>query len=295
MFRKKINDVSLLENVVRYHSITGTFPVVRKYKLIMLILLNFTIMTCTIIDHMHFLYWSSLSSIGLLLMNTAVLTLFLFNLLCLTEAWTHESSWMNFFSDIKTFDYELEGHNIILEESICKYCLQFMLGSVCYLTLQSCLHFSWKNDVNLIIAVLSLSNMYVVNIQILVTFLVLERILYMVVKRYEILRRKIGEVYSFKNRDHLLWNSLRLKNSHLLLTNITRNVDKLFGKRILLLLILVFLDVLACFQYEILEDFQSRSTTFELLIGLGIELSAFLVSIQNYSSVIIMTKFSIAL
>lgn len=282
MFRNKINDVSLLENVVQYLSIIGVFPIVRKYKQIILITLELIMMTCTIKGQIIFLNWPSLSSIGALLMNITFLTIISFNLLCLKEAWSFNISWKNFLIDFKSFDYEMEGHTNNLEEPIPKFWIQFILGNVSYLSIQFFSYLSWKTNINLI-AVISLVYFYIVNIQIFVSTLVLERIFCMLMRRFKILRMKLVEVYSSKNSYKVPSDSLRLKNSHLLLTNIVENVNKLFGKRIFMLLLVVFMDVLASFQYGLLEDSQSHSTNFELLVSLGTEVFTFLVSYIHFN------------
>lgn len=265
MYETQKDDATILQNVIHFNSFVGTFPLIQKYKIIILITCHLIGFGCFSKAHTDFFQTTSLSFIGVFLYTQSLLAMVLFSLVCLKNTCSHETLWKEFFTIIKECDIKMGR---IVEENVYKCYSKFVLGNMFYAVLHIFSYVCSVEGINLILLI-SMSYVFIMSLQVLITTLILDMIFSMLEKRYELLRRKTSEVLLFLNKDKTYWCSLKLKDYHLLLTNVTQVVNKLFGSKMLLLLILLFSNILGGFQYGVLEDLSFHSKNFDILFSIG--------------------------
>lgn len=280
IFRTKKEDVSLFRSVITFHSILGVFPLNQKYRWI--ILTSHLIgIACFSKANIDFSYAQTVSFNGVLLFNLSILAMVLFSLTCLIDACSHEIPLKKFFSYVNTFDIKDDVKRRLVYEYAYKWYLTFAIATIFYAAIHTSSYTSSVEHVSCI-SLISIIYVFVMSLQVLVTTLVLKMIFWMLEKRYDFLKEKTGEVYSISNEAHKLWDGQQLKDSHLLLINTTGMVNKLFGHKILMLMILVFLNVLGGFQYVLLEPVSFQAKDLEIPFSIGAQIFLFLVSIYFF-------------
>lgn len=245
--KKKEDDVKFLQYVVRFYGFLGIFPLNNKYVLMFLHMYFLMGLTWILVVQWKFLHLVYLSYTGLTIYITINMCIIMFNLVCCKNAWTHRSLWKLFFIDIEAFDDKMETS----QNPTSTIYLKFIFGNIFYLIIQIVSYLQVMNGIKYAIYK---SYLYIVSLQMFVTTSALDMIFNMLEKRYEFLRRQTAEVFLCTHMNCTFWNIKQLKDSHFLLTNTNKRVNELFGLRILLLLIIAFINFLGLFQYEILED-----------------------------------------
>lgn len=274
MSRKKY-DVKLLRNVIRFNSVIGTFPCDKKIALLILIpyfSAGGILSLATRLRHFN----NHLLSIGnYFLFNCFMVTIILYSLVCVRSTWTHAITWKSILRSMESFDAKMGRNREMLTDSVFMY-FKFLLANILSVLLQG---ITYSSEMNSIPYAISSSYLYIVNLQIFSTTLVLGIIVDMVVKRYEFLRLKTVEVYTSMNKERLFWNSLQLKDSYLHLKDILEKVNEIFGLKILLILIVTFLVILGNFQYYFFEEWGNSFTEFRVTLGFLAQLLSYWVSI----------------
>lgn len=272
IFRQKLGDIALLRNVIYFHGYTGSFPYIKKYKLLFLIPLCFLGIVFYTAMYIPLLHSLTVSLVGLSIFVFFLPTVVSFNLLCLKDAFCEESSWNTFFSSVEIFDTSMEGQRILVEENIFKYYSVFILGNILCAS-----YYVFSNSVRpqLLLAyqeeIASLYYYFVGN-QMLVNVLVMNNIFVILEKRYEFLKTKLRDVFLSTSTAGKYWNEDRLKTSYLLLDTMVKTFNKLFGPKIFVIIFLTFLYVPGSLQFVLLEDpqhnFKSSTRIFITTAGM---------------------------
>lgn len=261
---------------MRFNSFIGTNPLNNRYYLIFLLtysLIGF-VMSCII--RLQIFHQVSLSPIGITISVIIMFCIGIFSLVCWKDAWIYGSLWADFFSDISRFDNKMEK----IQESTLNLYLKIIIGHIFYLFIQI---MSYMSTMEHIIYILSLTYLYFVSLQIFTTTLLIDIIFGMFVRRYELLRKKTTEVFLSPSRNQIFWNTIKLKELHLLLIKNNIRFNDFFGQRILLLLMITFLNLLGAFQYEVLENLPSQLLDITKVLSVVIQQISFWVSNQIIS------------
>lgn len=271
---KKEIDVTLLERVIHFYSFTGTFPFVQRCKLVVF-------MVCHMVATTYYLkkYWERshiFNELTFFLFSIKILCSTIFSLVTFKNAFAQEKLWKRMFTDVNTFDYTMGGQKIILEENVLKFYSMFAIVNTFYIISDVLAYLS--GAFLLTIALTFCSDVW--NIHMIVTTLVFRKLNRMIEKRFEFLKRKTFEVYTTNYDENKFWNSKRLKTSHLLLMNIVKTSNELFGTKNLIIMLKLFIDILGNFNHFIMEDSQEQ-WKIELYIGMGSQTIISLVSIQK--------------
>lgn len=281
---KKRSDVALLRQVVRFFSFIGTFPCIQKYiKLILILIIPYHIVGILCLYNIFSDFFSrfDLVSIGFFIHAGTVSAIVAFNLLCWKDVQRNNGVlWKDFFKYVEAFDLAMEGQRANVE-TVYKYYSRIVLMNICYVIIYVLIYFSTIIQFDSQ-RVIGLTYIYFVSSQILVTTIVLENIFKMIEKRYELFKWKIREVYLSVNTVRKFWDGQQLKALYLVLNNMVKKINVLFGQRILVLLILTFLDVLGVFQYLVLEFPHQKYKNFMYLCSTCAQTLFFLVSILKY-------------
>lgn len=281
MFKKKY-DLNLLKNVIRFYSLIGTFSFNKKFVLIILLpyflageIIHLTIRVKYFNEH-----FMSISNLCLFI--SFMIIKIMYSGVCVRDNWNHYKldAWNGVISDIDSFDFKVGKNRKMFKDSTSIY-LKIMLVNISYGIL---ILLTYSTQISSIQFAITSSYLYIVNLQMFSTILVLGMILDMIMKRYEFLRMKTFEVYQSINKERLIWNSLQLEDSYLLLTNTVKNVNEFFGIRILLIFILAFLGTVGRFQYYLFEDIKLSIMEVRSFFGNGAEIVSYLVSIVSIIS-----------
>lgn len=265
MYEKKTEDVSLIKHVLGIFNCIGVSSSGNKY---FIVLITFYVIGIAFYakKYADFDFEYTLSNTARLLDILYLILTIVFSLTCLMEFWTHEALWNTFFLNMENFDCKLGRRWSIIEKSVCNCYLTLCLGSALILIL--CILEYSESDFHVCLVLNSISCDYVIQLQMFVSTFVLKEILSVIEKRFEILKRKTVENFVPRHIGQTFWNGIELKESHLIMINITKIVDKLFRQRILLLLIATFIVVLDGFQFLVLENLpQSVSSPIQLAIA----------------------------
>lgn len=257
MAMRKKRDFVLFKNVINFYSFTGTFPYTQKSVKLCLLVYYLVGIPYLVKGYLELLKLSGFSSLEIVL-NTSIVTLMLaFSILCLNDVFRHETVWNSFFIDLKTFDSIMDSEGILFEDTVYKYYFKFIITNTFYVVMY--LSFVITTNTPIFQKIVGTSFGFLMNMQILLTTLTLEKCFIIIAKRYECVKSRIRATYAFVNVDKN-WNCHQFEILHLLLINMANQVNKLFGQRILIILLMSLLDVLASFQLAFLERGQEAST-----------------------------------
>lgn len=258
-------DVTIINSIFQFYNYIGMFSLTAKYTKAILILYYVIGTVCVIKSHFLILLLMPVSSTGLVLSSLGVVMMTLFALVCLKDVCCYNGYWIAFFRDIKSFDRKMKGQRSILEEFLWKNLSKLILGHVVFVTFN---YYSYSSTLESLESIISFSYICIISFQLLATTLVISIILEMLKKRFELLSRKTMEVYLTPTRGDTFWNDVQLMDSHLLLINITGTINNLFGHRILLSIMLIFVNVLGGFQYGVLEDVLQTFGNYALIFSI---------------------------
>lgn len=272
---EKTIDVRLFKSVVHFYSFTGTFPYLTKSKKIFLILYNVIGLTSFVKVCLETVPVQNLSTLSILFYSTNIAASLAFSLLCLSHLFVHETLWNDVIAQVEAFDSTMENLKIILVENRFKYYLKIIIGTVLIFVLFLSILLASSKTLDLWI-IIATSYYILMNTQILITTLAVDKLLIIVEKRCEFLKRQIKKTFLFPNafeRDESRTDRT-LKALYLLLVNMVATINRLFGHRILLAIIMVFNDVLSGIQYIFLEDRNSVyiRNSFSIFLKMAISL-----------------------
>lgn len=219
-----------------------------------------------------------LSIVGYFIYIVNVTLSVIFSLISLKNSHNHESLLHEFFSDLESFDYIMKRKTFYVKDVMYKYYWKYVFGNVFYIIVHSS-SFSTVKDFSFQQVIL-VTYFFLVSTQIFVTASVLKSILDILGKRYDFLIREIKQFSLCPRDDNGFWTAYQLKAWHLLLTNLVKKINELFGQRILLILIITLLSVTGCFQWAVFEPSQEFNN-YRIIFSSGSQVIIFWVSIIN--------------
>lgn len=247
---KKKPDYILLKNVLFFYSIFGFFPRIKKIKLLILIILHLVGVISFVNVYREFSSISGISYIGLTILALYFIYMVIFNVQCLRDAYDQHLPWNCFFSDIEAFDFIMKEQNFAHEEPFFKYNGMLIGTNIIYIPFHILTFSNWEIwSYQLVITIIY---GYFMNVQVIVTLLVLQKAIRLIEIRYEVFKRDFEIVYPTSTAERS-WNVKRLSGSHLLLDAMVKKVNELFGKKIFLIITISVLYLLIAFQMSLLE------------------------------------------
>lgn len=252
---EKTVDVGLFKSVVHFYSFTGIFPYLTKSKKIFLMLYYATALTSFVKVCLENLPVQDLSKLSIVFYSINITASLAFSLLCLFNLFYHETLWNDVIAQVEAFDSTMKNQEIILIENRFKYNLKIMIGTVLIFVFYLSILLATSKTLDLW-NIIAMSYYILMNIQILVTTLAVDKLFIIVEKRCEFLKRQIKNEFLFLNSFEIgeSRTDRTLNALYLLLVNIVKTMNRLFGQRILLVIIMAFNDVLSGIQYILLED-----------------------------------------
>lgn len=283
MKHKKYRDIFLLKKIVRFYSYTGTFACMSRKNKLLLIPFYILGLSYLVRGYLNYMESSTFSSVGFFLHNCIMMTLLVFSLLCLKHSFEHEMTWDAFFENVEAFDLLIRKANICLGENVYKYYSKFCLSNTFYflvyllLFFTKAVPFTFEN-------LIGTSYTILINTQLLVTILVLEKLYALIGKRFECLTAEMIYRFLFLRPNEEFEKGHKLKEAYFLLTQMVKGINELFGQRILLILLITFLDVLGSFDYTFLEAVNQSPTYKSNVFRRCSRTVFFLVSLSNIIS-----------
>lgn len=174
---------------------------------------------------------------------------FALNLLFFKEIFTHRVPWITFFDELEQLDAQLKRYKFQTEINMVFYYLEFALANV-YCVAVFC--FVIFSDESFYDHVVWMGYIYMcsVNIQIVGTTIIFNNLLSILAKRFRLLRTVMKRMTDPVKTTGNSFNN-QTKTNYFLLINIVEKINMLFGQRILLLCLYIFLLVLNVFHYNI--------------------------------------------
>lgn len=239
----KRRDIRLFKNVVQFYSFIGIFPYIFKYKKLFLLYYGIGITTFVTVC-VKYTPLVQLSKASLVLGFSSLVTLIIFSLLCLKKTFVQENIWNDLFNYIETFDSTMGNQKVTLEENVYKYYSKFVIGTALYGVIYLSMYLATSVSFNYL-QTISISYYLLLNIQLLITSLSVDKLFNILEKRYEYLKRQTRKTFLFLNTHKESWNvgHQQLKASYLLLVNIVNTTNELFGQKIMLIVIIIFMDI----------------------------------------------------
>lgn len=255
---KKERDVILFRNILRFYSFLGIFPYVQRWmKLILLSAFLSGVMISYKLSSYYLPLWVISSLTYVLGLGNLMLTM-LFNFLCLKNTFGHEPLWDVFLHDIETFDFTMKIENDTLEENIYKYYSVFVLSNISYIVIYILyLPYALRITINFL-NLTGLIYSAIIYIEIAVVVLCLREIYIIIERRYEYFKLKTKATYLNPKNSQNFWNGQQLSAAYLLLVNMIKNVNKIFGTKVLIILFKAAIDVNGCLSVLLMESRQAN-------------------------------------
>lgn len=278
---KNRGDIAVLKKALRFYRWTGTHPCIEKY--VVMILIPFHIVGIIFFAK---LYYYSLTrftvySIGIAIYFLNFLAVVVFNYICLATTYSGAMLWNDLLNQIDAFDIKMEGQINFSEETACRYLLKCSLVFLCYII--QYIVYVLINDIKDYQQIIGISYLCYIDIQIFVTTTTLVKFFNILCKRYACFKTKIRDVYLTAKSDINFWSGPNLESSYLLLIDIIRKINKVYGQRIFVIVIKTFFYVLGCFQLLLVGHSQSGLTGFEILLHSVVQTFIFLVSMLEFN------------
>lgn len=278
---KNREDIAVLKKALQFYSWTGTHPCIEKY--ILMIMIPFHIVG--IIFYAKLYYYSltrfNIHFIGIVLYFLNFLALILFNYICLKTTYSGAMLWNDLLKKIDDFDIKMKGQRNFNEETVCRYLLKNCVVFICYIA--QYFVYILMNNVTDYQQIIGISYLCFIDIQIFVTTTTLVKFLNILVKRYDCFKTKIGDVYLTTQSDINFWSGKNLESSYLLLIDIIRKINKVYGGRIFVIVIKTFLYVLGCFQLLLSGHSRNGLQDIAILLHSVVQMFILLVSMQKYN------------
>lgn len=280
------DDVILLKTVVRCYGYIGNFSNSKRIRLIILIPFHFIGIVCFTYLYGSYLKLINVSFIGLIIYKSYLIIIVLYDASYLKGVFTQETLWSSFFSDVEAFDVLIGEKTIFLKTAIYKYYSLFILSNVSFITGHLLMCSLAKNYIDFYQLVIAFIYSDLALLHIIGTTLVLQKIFQLLIKRHTLLETKIREAFTPTSRGIENWNVQNLELLYSLLDSMIKKINKVFGQKILALILAAFLYILGCFQFILLEDSQEKFKDIVTVTGSGVLMVLFLVSswkkFQNY-------------
>lgn len=283
---KRTRDIELTSSIVAFYSIIGVLPPISKKRSILaLILTTFSLGSLLVVTKLlifdefskfRFAPTSVILNIG------SILTLIVFNLLCLKNIWIPSASWNDLFQLFEEFDFKSEGNRIHLDENALLYYLKIVLFNIGNIILFILMFLSIARDFSYM-SLVWYSYGFLIGIQMFASTLIFWDLIRMICKRYNFLEKKITEIYQ-SPKSNIFWNKYQFKKLINILNTMVQQITHFFGQRILIMLILTFFNVLNIFEFIFIIIPLMKIHNFSLLRKLAVllETSWLLVSINKY-------------
>lgn len=268
-------DTTLLKKIFHFYGCFGMFSYNKKYIIIftasfhLLAAIFFTITASTNTD-------VRLSVVGTFIFGAFYFMMIIFDLVCLKNAYYQKSLWKQLFKDIELFDSIIEG--TVFMESIYKYYTKFGVSTILCTTAYSLTILSLIRTLRYH-QTITLAYFYFLINYMFVTTILFQKLIRIAQKRYDFLRRKVKKDYSPTNAFKWPCNRQQLESSHLLMDNIVKAINNIFGRKICLIIVITFLGILGNFQYTLLEDSQTKYRDLNNLVTSLISIVFLMVSI----------------
>lgn len=280
----KRRDIKLLKKYAYFYSFTGNFPYIHrkgKFLLVAYYIIGIIYYSKVSTDYMK---CSNVSEIGMVISTGIILLSIGSSIVCLRDVFFQKSLWDDFFTDVKTFDLIEKNRKCTSNETLFKYYIKIIMFSIAFIVS------------TIVVAFLSFLFVFIINyekviattfhifayLQLTVTTISIEKILAIVEKRFDMFKRKLRETYLFWNPNKDFRNGQQLATSYLLLMNIIRKLNKLFGQKLLIILGLTFLFVLHCFHSISGKNLYWNDLRFDQLTNICVSMLILLVSIFVY-------------
>lgn len=169
----------------------------------------------------------------------------------LKRTFNYDTIWSSLLKDFIAFDDLMKGQEV-LERSMWKNYSTFIVSTV--LCIVHLVVYVLKEQA---LDYLHLMETVYVNFtitQILITVLVFKMYFVASELRYKLLQGKLTQNFSLLTNHKNYWGKEKLKNLYLLLDMTIKKINALFGQKILVLIIFTFLEILAYFQFMLLEE-----------------------------------------
>lgn len=229
------------------------FPFVGKKNKLFLLSSFVIAMVCYIKGVKEYFYLIPTNFIGVVLYTFCQLSYIIFNVICLQNAFGHETVWNDFFTDVDEFDRRMMLTRAFSDQVVYKYYSIFIISNIIYIVMYVAFVTGLKVSIN-ISNIMSISYYSVVNVHIILTILCFKKLCSILENRFEYFERNLRKTYLFIGPNKKNWNGQQLKAAHLLLINMVEKTNKLFGKRILIIMISIFLDVLGGVYYVFCDN-----------------------------------------
>lgn len=277
---KEKDDIVLLKYAIRFYGYIGTFPYIKKYKLIVLLPFYLVILTCFAKSYLESQEELYSSYVGLVIHISFICFLICFSLVSLKDSYRKEKLWNQFFKNVEVFDFFMNRQDITLKVNVYKYYCKFVFCNLLYLAFVL-FRYSQKFKIWHVQQIIGVIYILLLCNQMYITTLFLEKLFKVLEKRYDFLKRKLGEVYGTGSRINLFWNNQQLKRLHLLLYTTGEKTNEIFGKHVLLIIVITFLFLIACFQHVLLEKSQKKFAEISDFTAV-IQMIIFLVSLKYF-------------
>lgn len=266
-------DVVLFKKLAHFYSFTGNFPYIHRKDKVLLIVFYINGIMGYFNGYLKYLTLKSITSyIGLVVSGGTILLMFGFSSVCLRHAFSHRTLWNDLFTDVDTFDILLKEEGFILKENVYKFYFKFGIATVVVLSVYFSIVCIMKFDYQ---DICGISFYFLASMQVIVTALSIEKLVIIIEKRFELLTRNLRETYLFSKQ---IQNGQQLATSYLVLMNIIRKINKIFGRKILIILLNTFLYVLHWFHFVSFEILEWSPTILMELCGVCFLMIVFLVS-----------------
>lgn len=258
----KKRDIVLFKKVAHFYSYLGNFPYIQKKNKLLLVAYYIIAITCflKVLVNLNLIFSSK---IGLVICASFLFLNVVFSLLCLRNVFVHETLWNNLFTDVDTFDFIVKEEKVSLTETVYKFYLKFAIVTVGFFSMYI-LTFALHNRDNHY-KIIGASYYFLVNMQLTITTISIDKLLMIIGKRFDLLKRILRETYIFREPNKDIRNKQQLITLYLLLMNMVKKTNGIFGQKILIILFSAFLCVILCFHfitYEHLEGGSSMSSKY---------------------------------
>lgn len=281
---KKRSDVLLLRGVINFFGLSCTFPIIDKKFWILQVSVQTIFCSCWFAGCPLFIYDYviellqnyNVSVLRPVMECSRVFTLIAINWFCVKSWWCDKPTWKNLFNVIEDFDATMQKYTAPTQENVMIYYFKIIVQNLLLVGLLSWAEFS-TFDYDIRISFIYISFIYV---QIVVSAVSMSAVLKIVGKRFDCFTMGIKEIYQLTKCDGILWNENQLKVSYLQLINMVGKINKLFGGRILVVLIFIFFDLLSASVHSFLRnEFKGQFSFHSKSVVL---LYMFLVTVSKY-------------
>lgn len=250
---KKERDVELFRNIIRFYSFSGIFPYIQRWKKFLLLLCYLIGVIFAYKQTSHYIHLWNMSSLASVITLGNLMLLVLFSFSCLKNSFGNQRMWDEFINEIEIFDITMKLEKHSLEQNIYQYYSKFFLSNIIYVFIyMSLIPYFYGITFNYQ-SFIGLSYGAIINIQLQVIALCLEKVFKILERRYKYFKTKIKATYLNSAKNEQFWNGQQLSAVYLLLVNISKKINAMFGTKILIILCKAVTDVIGCFSSIFLE------------------------------------------